>query len=63
MKAQKISLIAAAVIFAGLLGDCLFFHLAIVARNYPLEDSGKRRLTAREQFDQCYGVIKPGSTN
>ena len=36
---------------------------AIVARNYPLEDSGKRRLTAREQFDQCYGVIKPGSTN
>jgi hypothetical protein len=38
-------------------------NLAIVARNYPLEDGGKTRLTAREQFDQCYGVIEPGSTN
>jgi len=38
-------------------------NLTIIARNYPLEDSGKRGLTARERFDQYSDVIKPGSTN
>jgi hypothetical protein len=45
------------------LGSQQIVNLAIVARDQPLEGGGKPPRTARERFDQSYGVIDPGSTN